>query len=73
MAWSFNGDAEDVSGNANDATLVGDTAFEAKFGQGIEMDNERLCRGSDLLGAKYIHALCKCVDQNQIVWHRRPR
>ena len=39
--WSFNGDAKDVSGNANDATLVGDTVFvEAKFGQGIEMDNE---------------------------------
>ena len=39
--WSFNGDTKDLSGNANDATLVGDTAFvDAKFGQGIEMDNE---------------------------------
>ena len=38
--WSFNGDAKDVSGNANDAALVGDTAFVGLVGQGIEMDNE---------------------------------
>ncbi|MBT7852836.1 MAG: DUF5011 domain-containing protein [Opitutae bacterium] len=39
--WSFNGDATDVSGNGNDATLVGDAAFaDAKFGQGLQMDND---------------------------------